>query len=151
MAGVNRFRNETLHGTDLDNGREQQLSGRVDARHQLTSRVELEAGGELEILRESRRRQCPVTTSTYRIINDYSGDATRAGAYASARWSVGPRLTLLPGVRADHWTLTDDSTISPWLQAVWRVSESTSVRGATGLYQQFPGFEQVIGAGAHRA
>ena len=146
MAGINRFRNETLHGTDLDNGREQQLSGRVDARHQLTSRIELEAGGELEFLRESRRRQRPVTTSTYRVINDYSGDATRAGVYASARWSVGPRLTLLPGVRADHWTLTDDSTVSPWLQAVWRVSESTTVRGATGLYQQFPGFEQVLGA-----
>ena len=112
----------------------------VDAAHRARSRR------RSRVLRESRRRQRPVTASTYRVINDYSGDATRAGAYASARWSVGPRLTLLPGVRADHWTLTDDSTVSPWLQAVWRVSAGTTVRGATGLYQQFPGFEQVIGA-----
>ena len=49
-------------------------------------------------------------------------------------------------MRVDHSSLTDDSTASPWLQAVWRVSAGTVVRGATGVYQQFPTFEQVIGA-----
>ena len=48
MGGVNRFRNETIGGTDLDNGREQQISGRFDARHQLTGAIELEAGGEVD-------------------------------------------------------------------------------------------------------
>jgi outer membrane receptor protein involved in Fe transport len=46
----------------------------------------------------------------------------------------------------DHSSLTDDATASPWVQAVWRVSPGTVVRGATGVYQQFPTFEQVIGA-----
>ena len=88
MGGVNRFRNETIGGTDLDNGREQQLSARFDARHQLTAAIELEAGGEVDVLRESRWRQRPVTSTTYRVVNDYSGDGTRLGAYGSARWAV---------------------------------------------------------------
>jgi hypothetical protein len=146
MAGVNRFRNETIGGTNLDNGREQQLSGRFDVRHQLTTAIELEAGGEVDLLRESRRRQRPVTSTTYRVVNDYSGDGTRLGVYGSARWTVAPWLSILPGVRVDRSSLTDDRTTSPWLQAVWRVSSSTLVRGAAGVYQQFPGFEQVIGA-----
>jgi hypothetical protein len=146
MGGVNRFRNETIGGTELDNGREQQLSARFDARHQLTSAIELEAGGEVDFLRESRRRQRPITSTTYRVVNDYSGDGTRLGAFASARWALAPWLSVLPGIRIDRSSLTDDSTTSPWLQAVWRISPRTSVRGATGVYQQFPGFEQVIGA-----
>ena len=129
MGGVNRFRNETIGGTDLDNGREQQLSGRFEARHQLTAAIELEAGGEVDVLRESRRRQRPLTATTYRVINDYSGDGSRLGAYGAARWAVTPWLSFLPGVRVDHSTLTDDTTASPWLQAVWRVSPSTLIRG----------------------
>jgi outer membrane receptor protein involved in Fe transport len=146
MGGVNRFRNETIGGTDLDNGREQQLSGRFEARHQLTSALELEAGGEVDVAHESRHRQRPVTATTYRTINDYSGEGTRLGAYGSAQWTVAPWLSILPGVRVDHSTLTDDSTASPWLQAVWRLKPGTLVRGAGGVYQQFPTFEQVIGA-----
>jgi hypothetical protein len=146
MGGVNRFTNETIGGTDLDFGREQQISGRVDVQHQVSSALQVEAGGEVDRLRESRRRQRPLTASTYRVVNDYSGDGTRVGAYVGAQWAVASRLTLIPGIRVDRWSLTDDRTTSPWLQAVWRLSASTSVRGATGIYQQFPGFEQVIGA-----
>jgi hypothetical protein len=49
-------------------------------------------------------------------------------------------------VRVDHWTLTGETTTSPWVQAEWRVTSAMSVRGAAGVYQQFPNFEQVIGA-----
>jgi hypothetical protein len=146
MGGVNRFSNETIGGIDLDRGREQQVSARFDARHQLSQAIELEAGGEVDVVDESRWRQRPVTSTTYRVINDYAGDGTRLGVYGSARWTVAPWLSVLPGVRVDHSSLTDDWTASPWLQAVWRISPGTVVRGATGVYQQFPTFEQVIGA-----
>ncbi|MBW8896134.1 MAG: TonB-dependent receptor, partial [Acidobacteria bacterium] len=44
------------------------------------------------------------------------------------------------------WTLTGETTASPWLQADWQLSPSMSIRGGTGVYRQFPDFEQVIGA-----
>jgi hypothetical protein len=146
LGGVNRFRNETLEGTELDRGREQQAAARFDARHQLTGALEVEAGTEIDVLRESRWRQRPAGATAFRVVNDYTGDAVRVGAYATARWATLPSLSLMPGVRVDRWSLTGQSTTSPWLQAEWRVSSSTSVRGAAGVYQQFPEFEQVIGA-----
>ena len=85
------------------------------------------------------------TQGRYRVINDFGGRATRAGAFAQLRWTAGP-LTLVPGVRADHWSLTGESTMSPWLQGDWRLTPSISVRGGAGVYRQFPEFEQVIGS-----
>jgi outer membrane receptor protein involved in Fe transport len=79
------------------------------------------------------------------VVNDYAGDATRVGGYAALRWSVTPALSILPGIRADHWSLTDQSTVSPWLQLHWRPAASSLVRAATGRYQQFPHFEQILG------
>jgi TonB dependent receptor/CarboxypepD_reg-like domain len=144
LGGVNSFRNETLGGTDLDDGHERQFGARLDASHQLRPALHVEGGAEVEMFWESRQRQRP-TGSTFRLVNDYAGNATRSGTYAAARWSPVASLTLLPGVRFDHWTLTGQSAASPWVQAEWRVG-STSIRGATGVYQQFPHFEHVIGA-----
>ena len=146
LAGFNRFRNETIGGVELDRGRERQITVRFDARHHIASGIEIEAGTEVDALRESRNRQRPVTATTYRVVNDYEGEATRVGVYATGRWSLHSSLAVLPGVRADRWSLTGQSTTSPWLQVQWRPLAGTLVRGATGLYQQFPQFEQIIGA-----
>jgi outer membrane receptor for ferrienterochelin and colicin len=54
-------------------------------------------------------------------------------------------LTLVPGARVDHWTLTDETTASPWLQLDWQLPHSSSIRAGGGIYRQFPEFEQVIG------
>ena len=56
------------------------------------------------------------TQGRYRVINDFGGRATRTGGYAQLRWTAGP-LTLVPGARADRWSLTGETTTSPWLQA----------------------------------
>jgi TonB dependent receptor/CarboxypepD_reg-like domain len=145
LGGINRFRNETLTNEVLDDGHERQVAARTDLRLQLAPALTLEGGSEVDVFNESRRRQRPATATQFRVINDYSGDAARVGAYSALRWAITPSVALLPGVRADRWSLTDDTTTSPWLQAEWRVG-ATTVRGATGIYQQFPEFEQVLGA-----
>jgi hypothetical protein len=146
LGGVNRFRNETIQAAELDRGRERQLTLRFDGRHQVSNVLDVEAGADVDALAESRRRQRPVTSTTFRVVNDYSGSAARVGAYGAARWSVHPSLSVLPGVRVDRWSLTNQSTGSPWLQVMWKPAWRTTVRVASGLYQQFPHFEQVIGA-----
>jgi TonB dependent receptor len=146
LAGLNRFRNETLDGVELDHGRESQLTFRADAQHQLTPTLHVEAGTEVDALHESRIRQRPVGSVSFRVVNDYADVATRVGAYTAVRWSVSPALTILPGVRGDRWSLTGQSTVSPWMQVHWRPASSSLVRAATGLYQQFPHFEQILGA-----
>jgi TonB dependent receptor/Carboxypeptidase regulatory-like domain len=146
LIGSNRFRNETIGGVQLDRGRERQITTRVDVRRQIASPLEVEAGAEVDALRESRHRQRPEAATTYRVVNDYAGSATRSGAYGIVRWTPHSAVSLLPGVRVDYWSLTRQSTTSPWMQVNWRLGGGTLVRGATGLYQQFPHFEQVIGA-----
>jgi TonB dependent receptor len=130
----------------LDDGDERQAAARFDLRHQLNAALQVEVGGDVDHLREARRRQRPVTETTYRVVNDYADEATRVGAYGMASWSASPSLTISPGIRTDHWTLTAATTASPWLQVECRLSATTTIRGATGVYQQFPTFEEVVGA-----
>jgi TonB dependent receptor/CarboxypepD_reg-like domain len=146
LAGINRFRNQTLFAAELDRGHERQLAVRADVKHQARGSLSVDAGGEVDVFWESRRRQRPVGSTTFRAINDYTGDAARVGAYGALRWSMLPSLTLMPGARVDRWSLTGQTTFSPWLQAEWRAGSRTTVRGAAGTYQQFARFEQVLGA-----
>ena len=52
---------------------------------------------------------------------------------------------MTPGGRVDHWTLTGSTTASPWVNAEFRLSERTRLRGGTGIYRQFPDLDEVHG------
>jgi outer membrane receptor protein involved in Fe transport len=106
-----------------------------------------EVGTQAEWTDEGRLRKRPLN-GVYRVINDFQGQGTRTGGYAQVRWTAGP-VTLVPGVRGDHLTLTGESTASPWVQGEWKTSSTTAVRGGAGIYRQFPDFEQVIGSLGH--
>ena len=157
LSSFNSFTNTTLDHVNLDDGHDQEAAGRVDGSVTFDRHVQADAGAQAEWVDETRFRQrFSGATGRYRTINDFQGRATRSGGYAQARLSGGS-LTVIPGARIDHWTLTGETTASPWLQADWQLSPSMSIRGGTGVYRQFPDFEQVIGAfglpdaGAQRA
>ena len=157
LTSYNQFSNETTEQLPLDKGHDKEGAGRVDATLTLAPHVLADAGAQAEFVDETRFRQrFSGALGRYRTINDFHGRATRSGGYAQVRFTAGP-LTIIPGARADHWTLTDETTASPWVQGEWQLSRSTTIRGGTGIYRQFPEFEQVIGtlglpgAGAQRA
>ena len=58
---------------------------------------------------------------------------------------LGSRLTVTPGGRMDHWSLTSETTASPWINAELRLGELTRVRGGSGVYRQFPTLDEVHG------
>lgn len=144
LSAYNQFSNDTIDTVSLDKGHDRELAGRVDASVTLTRRLQGDAGAQGEWTDETRFRQ-RFSGGRYRTINDFHARGTRAGAYAQLRATIGP-LTLVPGARADRWSLTGEATASPWLQADLKLSESASMRGGTGVYRQFPEFEQVVGA-----
>jgi hypothetical protein len=157
LSSFNSFTNTTLDQVNLDDGHDKEAAGRVDGSITFGRHVQADAGAQAEWVDETRFRQrFSGATGRYRTINDFQGRATRSGGYTQARLSAGS-LTVIPGARIDHWTLTGETTASPWLQADWQLSPSMSIRGGTGVYRQFPDFEQVIGAfglpdaGAQRA
>jgi hypothetical protein len=154
LGAHNRFGNDALAGVRLDDGWDNQAGVRVDGRWLLAPSLEIEGGVQADWTEQSRTRQrFDRASNFYRVINDYSSRGTRSGLHAQIRWTAGP-VTVMPGARADRWSLSGEGTASPWLLAEWQPSRTLAVRGGTGIYRQFPDFEQILGSWgrpAHRA
>jgi hypothetical protein len=145
LGSFNQFSNDTIDFINLDKGHDKEVASRLDGSVALARHLQADAGVQAEFVDETRFRQrFSGALGRYRTINDLHGRATRSGGYAELRVTAGP-LTFVPGVRADHWTLTDETTASPWLQVEWQLPHSSSIRSGAGVYRQFPEFEQVIG------
>ncbi len=144
LLSTNHFRNEKRGVVEYDRGHDSQIAGRVDAASAGRGGVRFSAGLQAERTDEGRIRR-RASGGAYRVINDFAGDAARYGGYAQTGWSGGA-LTLAAGGRIDRWSLTGETTASPWLQVELATGASTSLRGGAGVYRQFPEFEQVLGA-----
>ena len=144
LTALNKYSNVTTDDVTLDRGHDTQAAVRADASVRLSATVQLDAGAQAEQIGQTRMRQ-RFSAGRYRPVNDFSGDGVRSGGFAAVRWTAGP-IALLPGARADHWSVTGETTGSPWLQAEWKIVPSLAVRGGAGIYRQFPDFEQTIGA-----
>jgi hypothetical protein len=145
MTAMNQFSNDAVDLVKLDKGRDNQVAGRVETVAALAAHLQLESGVQAEWTGETRFRQrFNRGTNQYRVINDFNDDASRLGGYAQVRVTAG-QATLIPGLRADRWTLTGETTTSPWLQGELKLPHRATVRGGTGIYRQFPEFDQVIG------
>jgi hypothetical protein len=142
-----RYDNDNRTGVTLDTARFSELGWRADASFSPLTRVVFEFGGDAQRL-DGRRRttfQQPSGVGGPMALNDYDERAAAGSAYGQVRLGFGSRLTVTPGTRFDHWTLTESTTASPWVNAELRFSERTRLRGGTGLYRQFPGLDVVYG------
>ncbi len=148
LASTNTFSNTAADDVRIDDGQDRQAAIRADGGITAGRHVFIEAGTIAEWTGQRRVRQRSVGGS-YRPINNFSDEALRSGAYGQARIEAG-RLTVVPGVRTDHWSLTDEWTVSPWAQAQVRLSDGLTVRGSAGIYHQFADFEQTVGSLAAR-
>jgi hypothetical protein len=138
LGSFTQFSNDTTDLVTLDDGHDKEAAGRLDASVTLARHLQADAGAQAEFVDETRFRQrFNGALGRYRTINDLHGRATRSGGYAELRITAGP-LTFVPGARVDHWTLTDDTTASPWLQFEWQLARASSIRGGAGIYRQFP-------------
>ena len=143
LVSGNWFDNTATDDVRIDDGNDIQRAVRVDGGFAVRRGIYLESGADVERTDEDRFRQRSIG-GRYTTINDFSGHGTRTGAFVQARVDAG-RMTLVPGVRTDRWTVTGDTTTSPWIQGQVTLPLSFTVRGGAGIYQQFPSFEQVIG------
>ena len=63
---------------------------------------------------------------------------TSAYVYGQATWHVTSRFSVTPGVRVDHYGLTDETLASPRFAARFGVSSKIALTLATGIYRQPP-------------
>ena len=141
-----RFDNDNRAGAVLDAARFAELGWRADASWSLGTRVVVEFGGDAERLggRNLIVRQASAASERV-VVNTYDERSAAASAYGQVRIGLGSQLTVTPGARVDRWTLTEEATGSPWINAEWRLSERTRLRGGSGLYRQFPDLDEVHG------
>jgi hypothetical protein len=144
FAGTNEFHNDTILGVQMDRGNDRQIASRVDFGVLLDERLQLDGGVQVEHDERSRHHDRE-SGNVIRTINAFDEEATRSGAYVHVKWDAGRGLSVMPGARVDRWSLTGQSTASPWLLFEWRARRGVSVRGGTGVYRQFPAFEHVVG------
>ena len=140
------FDNDNDAETTLDAAQFTKLGWRADASFSPATHLVIEFGGDAERLDGTSHivRQLP-PTNTQITLNSYDEHAAAGSAYGQVRIGVGSRLTVTPGGRIDHWTLTRSTTASPWINAELRLTERTRLRGGSGVYQQFPDLDEVHG------
>jgi len=139
------FDNDNPLGDSLDTARFTHLGWRTDGTLAASGTTIVEFGGDAQALSgRHTRRAAPPMDATLILAGDYDANATTVSAYVQTvtTWS---RLTLSPGVRADRWGLTDATTASPWLNVSFRAWPGTTIKLGSGVYRQFPEFDQVYG------
>ena len=114
-----------------------------------------EAGWQLRALRfEDRIQEFAAqtqngTTEIAKDLNDaLTLRSTQAALYVQDAFDVLPdagRLVATAGVRADHFALTGEWTVSPRLALRYRASPVTTVTGSAGLYYQPPSYQELRG------
>jgi TonB dependent receptor-like, beta-barrel/CarboxypepD_reg-like domain len=141
-----RFDNDNRVGATLDAARFTKIGWRADASFSPSTRAVVEFGGDAERLDGRSLIVRQLTAASPQVtLNDYNEHAAAASVYGQVRIGLGSRLTVTPGTRVDHWTLTGTTNASPWVNAELRLSENTRVRGGSGIYRQFPGLDEVHG------
>ncbi len=144
-AAGNRFRNDNLEGLELHSGRQTGVMYRADLTFQRSSRLTLEAGGEIRRSRASQFAQARgLVRPQFEVREDFTASTTATSSYVLARISQG-RGSLAPGVRVDHSTLTGHTSASPWIETRWPLPASLIARAAGGIYRQEPDFAEVKG------
>jgi hypothetical protein len=145
LGATNSFRNHIDTGLNREQGSNNQVAVRSDLAMPVSSGLTLESGVLIERVEEFQRKQRPSGAAII-VLNDYRADAVRYGGYLRARVDAGKHVVISPGARVDHWTLTDQTTSSPWLQTEVALPARLTLRAGGGIYQQFPDFQHVVGA-----
>jgi hypothetical protein len=141
-----RYDNNNRDGVTLDRARSTEFGWRADATFSPSPHLVFEFGGDAQRLTGRRAIQFQLPGKVgLAPLTDYDQRAGAGSAYGQGRFSLGSRLTVTPGARVDHWTLTGSTTASPWVNAELRLSERTRLLGGSGIYRQFADLDTVFG------
>ena len=140
-VATNWFSNVSRDNLLLGDGGGSDVTWRADAVATRSKTFTIESGGHLQW--QERHEALGDNEGLKHTISD--GHSLHASAYGQVVWSPTPRLTVTPGGRVDHWSLTSDTAASPWAQVAWKLSRGLTVRGGGGIHRQFPPVSAVTG------
>lgn len=119
---------------------------RLDVTHQLVKNIDINTGAEYEYNEDTFSGTVPqysydlsLDAPSFNVSNrEHSG---RIGAYVEAQVKPAKRFFFIPGVRVDNHTLSKKTVVDPRLSMGWKFAKDMVLRGAVGIYHQFPKLE----------
>ena len=144
-AGAQVFRNTNAAGFELGSGAARELTWRTDFVATPRPSVTVEGGGQIQSHHRDESALVFAGGPAPLVLTDYDDGARLASAYGQARWTRSARASATAGARVDHWSLTGEAEVSPWLQGDLQLPAGLKLRGGTGIYRQFPGIPEVTG------
>ena len=141
---ANAFRNTSRDGPILDDGHAHETVYRADWTFAAAARVTVEGGGEARwsTAAASERR---LSGGRFVVRENFNDDAAGVSGYVQTRLASERGAAIVPGARVDHWSLTGDTAVSPWVQGVVPLTRALTLRGGGGIYRQEPAFGQLLG------
>jgi hypothetical protein len=80
---------------------------------------------------------------------DSAVDGNAVSAWAEDRIQAGSRLSIVPGLRLDHVSVTHETLVSPRFAFSMALNGRTTLTGSTGIHYQSPGYDKAfLGGGA---
>lgn len=117
--------------------------GRVDFTKQVNNKIDINTGTEYEYNEYKVNGTVPfysydlaLDASSIRL--DTSSSTGRIGAYIESQIRVSDKIFIIPGIRSDFHTLSQKISTDPRLSFGYMISNFHSLRGAFGLYHQYP-------------
>lgn len=119
---------------------------RADMTYQLSKKVDLNFGGEYEYNEDSFNGTVPMLSYDLALnapsLNFNSkSHSGRIGGYLEAQYKPFKSFFIISGLRADNHTLSKKTVADPRLSVGWKFAKDMVLRGAVGLYHQFPRLE----------
>ena len=142
-VAANSFRNTSRDGPVLDDGATRDVVYRADWMVPFSTRMVFEGGAESRWADDAGNEQ-RLSGTRLLVREHFDASSLRLGAYVQSRIRM-KGATLTPGVRVDHWSITETTAVSPWVQASARLTSSVSLRAGSGVYRQAPDASEVLG------
>lgn len=119
---------------------------RLDVTHKLSKKIDINTGGEYEYNEDKFNGTVPqysynIGTNAPRFDVNSNTHSGRVGGYLEAQIKPFKRFFTIAGVRTDYHTLSKKSVVDPRLSLGWKFAKDMILRGAVGLYHQFPKLE----------
>ena len=120
--------------------------GRVDFTNQLSSKIDINVGAEYEYNGYDINGGIPLLPFDLRpgapsLNLDTNTSSGRIGAYVESQIRIGSKIFIIPGIRTDYFTLADEAGFDPRISFGYQFSQYNALRGAVGVYHQYPKLE----------
>lgn len=141
-----RHRDDTQYGVLNTNAVDSYAKLRADYSHQLSSKIDLNTGAEFEYNEGKFSGSIPllsynVNPSAPSMYIDSKNHTGRIGSYIESQIKFTKEFFTIIGVRGDYHTLSKTFNVDPRLSWGYNFMKDNSIRGAIGLYHQYPSLE----------